>query len=968
MVVLMNYSSVYRETWDVVIFGGGYTGFSAALSCQLAGKKTLLVDRRAALLSESGWAFGRDMGISRDPLWLGWLQELAHRGGSGEGWIDGAIAEVLATEWIAAEKLPILYYAAPVAIERAENGFAEAVILSVKSGLRRLSARQWIDATDTGELAALLDISWQRPTPAAQSLNLFFRSSQTNLPTRDLPTPAELPADTRLRWQPSRWSNEQCLSIALPGDYARPREVWLPALRALHAAVPDDLKGALLTHGSVIPFATYADRIDSIRLEGNALFAGASGATLADKFESGLAAARLLAKLPKGGTGRVGSLPKLSALSHEHSGEVAIAGLGTGGAVAAIAAAREGAKVFAFDAMPFAGGIGTGGGIHFYYFGVKGGLQEEIDHRVREIMPLFGTAAQIGGFHPDAKKLVLDAMLADAGVTVYYDATLASVTSYHGNVEEAIISTPAGPKSIRAKAWVDATGDADLAAKAGADYRFGRDGDGLPHAYSQSSGRAEVKDGVAKLRIINFDAGFCDPTDEEDLTRARIEGIRQYGQKLYQSEERPTYIAPAIGLRQSRHIETDYTLSLDDLICRREFSDSVGYTGCHYDNHARDYEFESDEAAFWVWVCQQWYGRLACEIPFRILLPRALKNVMLACRASGVSEEAHPSFRMQRDMQRIGEVAGMASALATQYECECRDVPYKTLRAKLIVTGAVRLEELPDKSFGHQADAAYFRHDAGRIETWLTELQIGPSTAALWHLYRAGDEAYSAVTVLLGSPDDTISWRAAAILAMWGNELAEPRLLRAIINREDDRERDITRPQQEWFYVPRWYGALTFLKKCITSASLPLLEDLAADERLPLNLRNAIALACEALAQRHTLSSAERIRTTAILEALLSTPIPHSRRSPKDVTFGEILTEQLPLPTDRPAVKEDYTWQLHYAIARARVALGLPAQHAAWQYLEDSRLIVRRALKRVLNAPETHSSPNETVSPSALIA
>src|SRR5690606_19763761 len=88
--------------------------------------------------------------------------------------------------------------------------------------------------------------------------------------------------------------------------------------------------------------------------------------------------------------------------------QVAVAGAGTAGAVAGIAAARQGAQVVVFDPLPFAGGIGSGGGIHTYYFGVKGGLQDEVDQRTRAIMPLFGPVQQVRGFHPDTKKFVLE--------------------------------------------------------------------------------------------------------------------------------------------------------------------------------------------------------------------------------------------------------------------------------------------------------------------------------------------------------------------------------------------------------------------------------------------------------------------------------------------------------------------------------------------------------------------------------
>jgi hypothetical protein len=960
----------HKTLHDVVIFGAGYTGFAAALACRRAGLDALLVDRRAALLGESGWSFASDIGSSAEPLWREWRALLARHDGSATGAADGAIAEVLATELVSREAMPVLYYAAPCGVELDADGLAGAVIVATKSGTCRLRARRWIDATDAGELALLLARDWTRPLPQTRTVNLFFRHPRpAPLPSFELPAPPALPAGSKLRWQPGLWAGEHRLSIILPGDAVRARSAWLPSLRAIREAAAGDLKGAVLTHGSVMPLNAFAPRAEAAAariaksLPANVCFAGAEGAALAQKFDAGCRAARLIAAFPCADAGRDAALrPLPRSAAATRAADVGIAGLGTGGALAAIAAARAGADVFAFEQMPFPGGVGTGGGLHVYYFGVKGGLQEEVDARVRGIMPLFGAAAQIGGFHPEAKKLVLDAMLAEAGVEVCQDASLHCVETRAGSAVGVRIATPGGPLHVRAAAWVDATGDADLAAAAGAPFRLGRAGDGMTHAYGQSSGRAAVVGNAVKLHIINFDAGYCDATDASDLTRARLASVRQYVQARYDAESRPTYIAPVLGVRQSRQIETDYMLTLDDLIDRRSFPDAIGYTGCHYDNHARDYEFESVEAAFWVWVCQQWYGRLACEIPYGMLLPRGLKNVVLACRAAGVSEEAHHSFRMQRDVQRIGEAAGLACALTAKAGlADCREVPFEQLRIRLVETGALGLPDLPDRMFGEHADAAYLKGAPGQIDSWLASLRGGPATEALWHLYRHEQPARPHITALAASPDDTLSWRAAAILAMWGDERAEPRLLRAILAREDDRARDITRPQQEWFYMPRWYGALTILKRCITSASLPMLEGFAGDAQTPLNLRNAVALACEALASRQSLDSGARARAGALLARLLATPAPHGIRSPQGSPLGKTEPPSVPQPTDLQRVIEDYTWQLHYAVARAYRSLGLPPHAQARAFLRDDRAIVRRAFAGVVNldsgtpqsAPET---------------
>ncbi len=925
--------SLYSVVWDTVIFGAGCSGFAAALALHRAGQRVLLIDRHASPVKECSWAFSTDTGESSDSLWLEWFDKLNAHGALCDGRIDGAIAEILASEYLRTHDIPLLYHAVPLSVETASGGSIQTVTIGTKAGLKQLAAREWIDATDAGELAALLIPGWQAPKPDAQVINITFRlGSGTSLSARDIPVPDELPRGTRLYWESGLWSGEQILRIELPGDFRPPRRAWLPALRALRSAVPKtELKGAVVTHGSVVPFGKYSAPHPAVCFPGNVRYLGGRGKTLAEKFTwgAGILSVALPLQTDEGGAARrhAGKMPAVPGAA---TPLVAIVGLGTGGSVAAIAAARAapGARILALEAMPFPGGIGTGGGFHVYYFGMPGGLQEEINRRVRDIMPLFGSAGQVGGFHPEAKKIALDVMLAEEGVEAVFDAMLVSLETNDGIVSSALFSTPGGPLRVQAAGWVDATGDGDLAAKAGAQFRLGRSGDGLLHAYSQSSGRAVVKNGVARMQIPNYDAGYCNPTDEFDLTRARLAGVSHYLRPRYTDDDHPTYIAPLVGLRQSRHIVTDYELTLDDLINRNRFPDTIGCTGGHYDNHARDYEFESDEAAFWVWVCQQWYGRLACEIPWRVLLPRGLKNVTLACRAVGVSEEAHHSFRMQRDIQRIGEAAGAGCALAARAGVACRDLPFEKLRSRLLASGAVLIEaysELAVSFGGNVASQEFFARDdtLSGISRWLDELKTGSASAALWNLYRKFNDKCVRMEVgnLLAAPDSATSWRAATILAMWGDSRAESRLWQAIHAREDDKFRDITCPQQEWFYVPRWYAALTVLKRCITPASLPRLEGLAADASLVLNLRNAVALACESLARRSVLSAMERRRIEAILAALLATPAPNAVRDPGHSTVVVASPEQ----QAAARVHVDYTWQLHHAIARARRALGLSA-------------------------------------------
>ena len=575
-------------------------------------------------------------------------------------------------------------------------------------------------------------------------------------------------------------------------------------------------------------------------------------------------------------------------------------------------------------------------------------------------MPLFGGIAQVRGFHPDAKKIVADAMLHEADVTIL-SGFLVDVITQQGTVRDGLISTPTGMLSLSATAWIDATGDGDLAALAGASFELGRTNDGQLHAFSQSSGRTSLEKGVTKMHSINFDAGYVDPTDSQDLTRARLLGISHYEQPRYTQNDRPTYIAPAIGIRQGRQIHTDYVLTLADLIERRRFDDCVGYTGCHYENHAVDYEMESDEPMFWVWVCRQWFARTACEIPYRCLIPKQITNVWLACRALGVTVEAHSSLRMQRDIQRVGEVAGIAATLAVKHDTDSRKIDFKTLVTKLRASGAVKMSECQGDHFGPAAHAGRFTPtvnvtDCELLRQWASALSENTDPRSeMWWLYRAGpSEAGALIKPLLQSTRRDTSWFAATIMAMWGDAQAQLRLCRAIREHEygfESAPQD-QRPEFDGVLVPRWMAAVALLRVCGNGDCLETLHNLAMERDLVLNVRTSIAITCQRMSKRCEWNLQQREMIRSILDQLLESRPPLEKAEPRRVV---VKTELAPAPAGpdwSPVVLEDFSWQMHLEIARARMAIGDSPHQQAQQLLSDDRAIVRHAAQRVLVCDE----------------
>ncbi len=289
----------------------------------------------------------------------------------------------------------------------------EAVLLGTKSGLRRVAAQQWIDATESGELLQLFarvqGNEWKTPPRLMRFVHLYFRHADwPDLPTGPLENQS-LP-NARLNFEKTIWPNERCLTITVRGegqdygDYLR--GAWVPALKALHENFPEAMREAVLTHGSVEPLDVFS-RVPQLQaIPPNMVAAvpwmrrGTADNFLAGRFELGSMAARRILDLPQAKP-EANTPFKGEIFWRERQSEIAVAGLGTGGALATLAAARhtkEQGSVLGFDPLSFCGGIGAGGGIHWYYFGVKGGLQDELDARQREVMPLFAQQRADSGF------------------------------------------------------------------------------------------------------------------------------------------------------------------------------------------------------------------------------------------------------------------------------------------------------------------------------------------------------------------------------------------------------------------------------------------------------------------------------------------------------------------------------------------------------------------------------------------
>ncbi|MGE5532570.1 MAG: FAD-dependent oxidoreductase, partial [Bacteroidota bacterium] len=691
-----------------------------------------------------------------------------------------------------------------------------------------------------------------------------------------------------------------------------------PVAVALRAAVPG-LRDALVTHSSHKLIAHQGSHLTTSnpthpRLS-NLTGAGAwinddCLGDLAKLAASGAAAAALA-------TTRVQPKTELSqSFDLEVASEpmpVAIFGGGTGGPFAGLAAARNGAPAVIFEAGWSLGGIPTCGGIHSYYHGVPGGLQDEIDVDTDRRAEELGGKDRVGGFHPEARKISFEDSLQQAGVSVRYGWTAAGAVTEAERVVAVIVARPGEVRLIQPEVVIDATGDGDVAAQAGAPILYGRETDGISHQYSQSAARIDN----GRLWHYNFDAGYVDPRNVEDLTRGRRHALQLYWRDAaFGAADRPFNISYLLGLRQSRQVQCDHVLSLAEQVSNHHFDDVIAYTSGHQDNHAFDYGNENDEAMLWCWGLGFWKRVMPHQLPYGSLIPQRLSNILIACRAVGLSREAHMLFRMIRDMQRIGEAAGTAAALALAADGKVRDVKIDELQARLRETGALLADPPAEVALPSSEDL-------------VSTLVDGEPKVAVWHLYQQGEQAVPALLAGLRSDNEHTRWWCAVSLAMIGRREASEELL-SVLKQRDERRPTIN-PEEPWYYLlrmaPRWLLAVGLLGRLEEPRAVEPLTALLAE---PLDNPDVPLTVVRALG---------RIGDPAAVDALRSfiarDDLPLTGKVQNSLAHGE----KIPL---------DVAWQVHLSTAEALQKLGSPMPKLVEPFLNDERAYVREYAARLM--------------------
>lgn len=415
----------------------------------------------------------------------------------------------------------------------------------------------------------------------------------------------------------------------------------------------------------------------------------------------------------------------------EESYDVLVAGGGPAGAAAAICAARLGAKVLLAEAAGCMGGMGTSS--YVTTFGPMGdGERPLVGGFCREMVENMHQRGFLGPgvtpdfwnrhynrwipFHPEGLKRLLDEKAVEAGVDVRYFTRVIDAETDGNRITGAVICNVEGYTFIKAKTFIDCTGDAALSDLAGAECKvagvdwpetapatlcslvgnvnwddpaYGDDYSGIDAVKMQTRKELLPKavenghfsetfrfiPGMNKLgnRIGNINAGHVygmDGLDSKSLSEGMMRGrviarefvefYRDYVPGCENIELVST--APVMGVRDTRRIVGEFTLTIEDYQARRQFPDQICVYNRPPDNHPTNSsreEYERFKRDF------EGAGKLArgasVGLPYSILVPKGWENLWVAGRCHSSGHAVHGSIRAQSAAYMMGQAAATAA-------------------------------------------------------------------------------------------------------------------------------------------------------------------------------------------------------------------------------------------------------------------------------------------------------------------
>ena len=423
--------------------------------------------------------------------------------------------------------------------------------------------------------------------------------------------------------------------------------------------------------------------------------------------------------------------------------DVVVLGGGPAGIAAAVSAARAGRSTLLVERYGFLGGMGTAAGVTNFC-----GLHANVHGDIRQVVhgvaaDLLARIDRLGGLNAPhtvlgktsaqaydtaAYKIAADELLLWSGAKLLFHALAVGVAmASDRKIHALLIETKSGRAAVVGRCFIDASGDGDLAAWAGAAFDKG-DGEGnllYPSTMFRLNGVDPVRAGddwsliprlmlqaeaagryvfprktpivrpqknpiewrVNLTQLANAQGLAMDGTNAQELSDAEVLGRQQIASVAGFLKEVPGFeqsyivdIAPQVGIRETRRVRGLYQLTESDVLDCASFDDTIGVNGWPLELHLKgDVEFR------WPKIPE---SRGFNHLPYRMTVPPSLDNLWVAGRCASMTHEAQSAARVTGACFVMGQAAGTAVDLALQAGCAAGEVNVHSLQARLEAAGA----------------------------------------------------------------------------------------------------------------------------------------------------------------------------------------------------------------------------------------------------------------------------------------
>ena len=394
--------------------------------------------------------------------------------------------------------------------------------------------------------------------------------------------------------------------------------------------------------------------------------------------------------------------------------DVIIAGGGCAGFAAAVASAREGARTLIIEQFPFFGGtataslmatiVGTRNQVEPDDLQVCKGIGEELllnlitaggaepsrnAYKSKVRSNVKGDLSYNYAFDTEVFKRVTLDMAVEAGCEILFHTYFSEAIMEGNKVVGIIVENKSGRQAIYGKVIVDATGDGDVAARAGAPFWQIKENeairlkDALMYKIRGFDPDTRQNGCLFKDEMVLWgpDAGAHNGADAKELSDMEICTRRAAQEHLEELKKECPDLKDArivdtgvlLGIRQTRFIKGVYTITGDDVLEGAAFPDSIAMGANPV-------------------ICYFGYRRFLThegyEIPYRCLVPAETDGLLVAGRCISSDQIAYESWRAMAHILNIGEAAGTAAAISAATDAEPREIDIKRLQKTLIDNGA----------------------------------------------------------------------------------------------------------------------------------------------------------------------------------------------------------------------------------------------------------------------------------------